>query len=142
MNVRPKPDQIQRPVLWNQFYVRTKILVSKLEHAQKAMGLNFDTIIAVPRGGLVPAAILAHELEHVVNVFSFLPHQALINLNSRTTLVVDEICGTGATARAFHAVLPLASIAVVYTHEDTKRLVSAYGDIVGDNEFLLFPWEK
>ena len=50
------PNQKSFPVTWDQFHRDSRALAWRLA------GMNFDAVVAIARGGLVPAAIVAREL--------------------------------------------------------------------------------
>ena len=56
MSEPPRPDKIF-PVSWDQFHRDTRALTWRLHEAGP-----FEAIVCITRGGLVPAAIVAREL--------------------------------------------------------------------------------
>ena len=92
----------------------------------------FNAIVAITRGGLVPAAIVARELEvrviETVCVASYhdyktqgglqilktiAPEVAKLNDGAKI-LIVDDLVDTGATAKVVREMLPNAHFAAVY----------------------------
>jgi xanthine phosphoribosyltransferase len=115
----------------------------------------------VTRGGLVPAAILARELDirliDTVCVASYEdktagpnpkpveilkpPEHALKNYGEGW-LLIDDIVDTGATVRAVRKLLPKAFFATLYAKSKTKGLVDLYLHEAGPDVWIDFPWER
>lgn len=119
----------------------------------KSENLEKITIVAVARGGLVPATIIAHLLgikdikfirlssysnEHqqselVDTTFDEIP-------NAETTYIIDDICDSGATLLYLRKKYPLAKICVVINKNQTIK-----PDFAPITEpaglWINFPWE-
>src|SRR5947209_18744197 len=109
------------PVSWDQFHRDARALAWRLSGAGP-----FEAIVCVTRGGLVPAAIVARELEirliETVCVSSYHDYQtqgtasvlkgvshAIANIgggNGKGVLIVDDLVDTGKTARIVRDILP------------------------------------
>src|SRR5688572_27490879 len=104
----------------------------------------FDAVVAIARGGLVPAAIVARELNirtvETVAVKSY-DHQSrggvqvlkevsqpVLDLarNGGKVLIVDDLVDTGNTARAVREMLPGAHFATVYAKPKGRDLVDTF----------------
>ena len=115
------------PVSWDQFHRDARALAWRLASAGP-----FDAIVAITRGGLVPAAIVARELEvrviETVCIASYhdyktqgglkvlkaiAPEVARLNDGAKI-LIVDDLVDTGATAKVVREMLPRAHFATVY----------------------------
>src|SRR5512137_2689464 len=114
----PPPEKIF-PVSWDQFHRDSRALAWRLS------GLGpFKALVAITRGGLVPAAIVARELNirvvESVAVKSY-DHQSQSGIKvlkpitedllkaAKTggkILIVDDLVDTGATARVVRDMLP------------------------------------
>src|SRR3984957_19768592 len=100
-----------------------------------------NAIVAITRGGLVPAAIVARELEvrviETVSIASYHDYKtqgglkvlktiapAVSNLNDGAKiLIVDDLVDTGATAKLVREMLPKAHFATVYAKPLGRPLV-------------------
>ena len=87
---------------------------------------NIDSVMGLPRGGLIPAVMISHELG--------LPY---VIHPGKNTLVVDDINDTGHTLSkapgVYHAVLH---------HKPTSKFKpNFYAKEVGE-EWLVYPWER
>src|SRR5215831_7010453 len=116
------------PVSWDQFHRDARALAWRLNGAGP-----FAAIVTVTRGGLVPAAIVARELEvrliETICVASY-DHTRQGELKvlkgvasevvqksgggGRGVLIVDDLVDTGKTARVVRDLLPNAHFATVY----------------------------
>ncbi len=116
---------------------------------------NFKGIVAVARGGLVPAGILAKEcnirLVETACIGScdervHAPEARVIKAFSRDEgkdwLVVDDMTATGRTAALLRTMLPKAHIAVLYAKAQGMPQVHSYVAEVPQDSWLLFPWDS
>lgn len=124
---------------------------------------NVKNIVAVVRGGLTPAAALAHmygiKQVHVLQAEGYsqddkLLDQALINLDPKVaeltmhqdTLIVDDIWDTGRTMSVLHRIAPDCMKAVCFAKVPApkKGLVPDWlitGKLITTDRWLQFPWE-
>ncbi len=123
------PNRYQRnfSVSWEQLHRDTRALAWRLHDMQ----ISWDTIVAVTRGGLVPAAIIARELSifHIDTVcitsydwqHQVVPPFSKSGGDGAGCLVVDDLVDTGATARLIRKLLPKACFATVYAKPAGNR---------------------
>lgn len=148
------PNQKSFPVTWDQFHRDSRALAWRLA------GLGtFDAVVAIARGGLVPAAIVARELNirtvETVAVKSY-DHQnqggikvlkeisqSVLDIarNGGKVLIVDDLVDTGATARAVRAMLPHAHFATVYAKPEGRPLVDTFVTEVSQDTWIYLPWD-
>ena len=115
---------------------------------------TFKGIVAVARGGLVPAGILAREcnirLVETVCIQSceehiYAPEACVLKIFSQDEglgwLVVDDMAATGRTAALVRAMLPKAHIAVVYVKEQGMASIDSFAVTVPQDSWLLLPWD-
>lgn len=135
------------PISWEQFHQDTRALAKSL--ADKG---PFTGIVAISRGGLVPAAILAKELDIVlvrtVCITSYdgkKQHDPevvkAIDGDGSGILVVDDIADTGATAEVVRAMLPKAHLATVYAKPKGAPHADTAAVDIKQEAWLIFPWE-
>jgi len=136
------------PVSWEELHRHAKALAWRL------MDLGpFHGIVAITRGGLVPAAIVARELEirvvETVSVASYderrqgeltilKPPQAG---DGTGWLLIDDLVDTGRTAQAVRALLPKAHFATVYAKPAGRPLVDSFVTEVSQDTWIAFPWD-
>jgi len=147
------PGQARKPfpVSWDQFHRDARALAWRLADAGP-----FDAIVAVTRGGLVPAAIVARELGirliDTVCVASY-SHTtqgelrllkdvaADVSARSKRVLIVDDLVDTGRTAKLVRELLPGAHFAAVYAKPLGRPLVDTFITEVSQDTWIFFPWD-
>lgn len=142
------------PVSWTDLHRDARALAWRLAELGP-----FTQIIAVARGGLAPAAIIARELDiRSVDTICIISYKEgdvgletergalniLKGLDSDRTdlLVIDDLVDSGETARAVKAMLPNAHIATVYAKPDGLSAVDTYVTQVSQNTWIVFPWDE
>ncbi|HEH9746923.1 TPA: xanthine phosphoribosyltransferase, partial [Pasteurella multocida] len=110
-------------------------------------------IIAVSRGGLFPAAVLARELgiRHIetVCIASYHDHveQGELKVLHRAEgdgegfIVVDDLVDTGNTARAIRDMYPKAKFVTVFAKPAGAALVDDYVIDTPQNTWIEQPWD-
>ena len=139
-------------VSWDEMHRDTRALSWRLldMHNERA----FSGIIAVTRGGMVPAAIIARELEiRVVDTRSGASYgeqaqgKLQILKSARDVgdgdgwLIVDDLVDTGKTARAIRDMMPAAHFATVYAKPEGRPLVDTFVTEVSQDTWIYFPWD-
>ena len=87
---------------------------------------NIDSVMGLPRGGLIPAVLISHELN-----LPFVLHPG------KNTLEVDDINDTGHTLSK----APGAYWAVLHNKPTSKFKDCIYAKEVG-NQWIVYPWER
>ncbi len=143
------------PVSWDEFHRDARALAWRLAGAGP-----FKAIVAVTRGGLVPAAIVARELGirmiETVCAASY-DHQTqsevrllkgvsdeIVNLaggDGQGVLIVDDLVDTGNTARLVRNLLPKAHFATVFAKPMGRPLVDTFITEVSQDTWIFFPWD-
>jgi xanthine phosphoribosyltransferase len=144
MNVEPQHDF---PVSWEQLHRDAKALAWRLSEKGP-----WKQIVAITRGGLVPAAIVARELEmRLVDTFcvSSYDHMNQVNItvlkevsgNGDETLIIDDLVDTGSTAKLVREKLPNAHFATIYAKPAGRPMVDTFVTEVSQNTWIHFPWD-
>lgn len=141
-------------VSWDQFHRDARALAWRLADAGP-----FAAIVAITRGGLVPAAIVARELDlrviETISVASYSDDNRRGSLEilkpiaaevagakgGAEILVVDDLVDTGATARIVRALLPKAHFATVYAKPLGRAHVDTFMTEVSQDTWIYFPWD-
>ena len=150
-----QPVQKDFPVSWDQFHRDARALAWRLTDAGP-----FEAIVAITRGGLVAAAIVARELDlrliETVCVVSY-DHQTQGDLTvlkgiaqsvatigsgaGDRVLIVDDLVDTGKTAQIVRALLPKAHFATVYAKPMGRPMVDTFITEVSQDTWIHFPWD-
>lgn len=137
-------------VTWDMFQMHARKLSERLLPASQWKG-----IIAVSRGGLFPAAVLARELglRHIetVCIASYhdhnnqgelqVLHAAQIPNGGEGFIVVDDLVDTGNTARAIRQMYPNAKFVTVFAKPAGAELVDDYVIDIPQNTWIEQPWD-
>lgn len=98
------------------------------------------SIYGIPRGGLVPAVMISHQLKNKGYKVKFITDPTQIS-NSRSTYIVDEICDTGRTFKAFKTLHSVVNTVCMYRRVNSKFIPTFSANVVGDDSWLEFCWE-
>lgn len=137
-------------VSWEELHRATKELARRQLPAEQYKG-----VIAVSRGGLVPAAIISRELNlrtvDCVAVSSYDHNEqrgdlALLKDVSATDdgegfLVIDDLVDTGNTLKFLRQRLPKAKFITVYAKPAGLDLVDDYVADLEQDTWIHFPWD-
>ena len=136
-------------VTWDQLHRDARALAWRLLERGP-----FTGIVAITRGGLIPAAVIARELEcRVVETISIVTYDEEKRGEPRVVkspsaagdgsgwLVIDDLVDTGTTLRVVRALLPRAHVATVYAKPAGKPLVDSFITEVSQETWILFPWD-
>jgi xanthine phosphoribosyltransferase len=140
------------PVSWDQFHRDARALAWRLNGAGP-----FTAIVTVTRGGLVPAAIVARELDlHLIETICITSYDHtqqgplkvlkgvaadLVQGGGKGVLIVDDLVDTGKTARVVRDLLPQAHFATVYAKPMGRPLVDTFITEVSQDTWIHFPWD-
>ncbi len=123
-----------------------------------------SSIVCVTRGGLVPAAIVARELNvrlietvcvesyagsgvgrqgelRVLKGIADSDHQRHACATGQGVLIVDDLVDTGKTARVVREMIPKAHFATVYAKPMGRPLVDTFVTEVSQDTWIFFPWD-
>ncbi|MBX3503394.1 MAG: xanthine phosphoribosyltransferase [Alphaproteobacteria bacterium] len=140
------------PVSWTELHRDAKALAWRLADTGPYKGL-----IAITRGGLVPAAIVARELElRLIDTICCSTYEktkrgAKVEVLKGTRaeadkgedwLIVDDLVDTGVTAEHVRQLLPKAHFATVYAKPAGKPMVDTFITEVSQDTWILFPWDQ
>jgi xanthine phosphoribosyltransferase len=139
-------------VSWDQFHRDSKALAWRLVEKRD----EWKGIIAITRGGLIPAGIIARELEiRLVETVGIASYDDQAQREAKTIkgidtklvgdgegwLVIDDLVDTGNTAKVIRQMLPKAHIATVYAKPSGEPLVDTYVTWVSQDTWIYFPWD-
>ncbi len=141
-------------VTWDQLHRDARALAWRLiGHGP------FRGVVAITRGGLIPAAIIARELEvrlvETVSIVTYGRGEAAETAigtpevvkppaaagDGEGFLIVDDLVDTGTTARVVRGLLPRAHFACVYAKPAGRTLIDSFVTEVSQDTWILFPWD-
>jgi xanthine phosphoribosyltransferase len=148
----PYRDEIV--ISWPELHRDARYLCSVLDRIGDWKG-----IIAVTRGGLVPAALVARELDiHLIDTVCVVSYGAgraggaeqqqgeihwikRIEGDGEGWLLIDDLVDTGRTARAVRELLPKAHFAALYAKPLGRALVDTFVKEFKQDKWIYFPWD-
>lgn len=155
MDAQTSQPQKAFPVSWDQFHRDTRALTWRLAEVGP-----FQAIVCVTRGGLVPAAIVARELnvriietvcissydgterKEQLRILKDVADSVLkIGRGDGKVLIVDDLVDTGRTAKVVREILPKAHFATVYAKPMGRPLVDTFITEVSQDTWIFFPWD-
>lgn len=136
------------PISWDQLHRDSRALAWRL------LDLGpFKRLVVITRGGLVPAAIVARELDlHLIETFCVVSYDWQnqnksanilkgVDGDGEGDLIIDDLVDTGKTALLARNTLPKAHFATVYAKPAGRPLVDTYITEVSQDTWILFPWD-
>lgn len=141
------------PVSWDQFHRDARALAWRLSAAGP-----FEAVVAITRGGLVPAAVVARELgirvieticvasydydkQGTINILKTVSEKIVGTDKGAGVLIIDDLVDTGATARVVREILPKAHFATVYAKPLGRPLVDSFVTEVSQDTWIYLPWD-
>src|SRR5210317_579572 len=141
------------PVSWDELHRNARALSWRLLEKGPWKG-----VIAITRGGLVPAAILAREMDlrliDTICVVSYSNSESGeasvqgeievlkgVEGDGEGMILIDDLVDTGKTARHVHEMLPKAHFATLYAKPAGKPPVDTFITEVSQDTWIRFPWD-
>ena len=141
--------------------VKPPLIVPASEIAWAICTFAVLSIVAITRGGLVAAAIVARELDvrliETVCVVSYYDYKnqgeltvlkgiadtvtAIGSGQGDRVLIVDDLVDTGKTAQIVRGLLPKAHFATVYAKPMGRPMVETFITEVSQDTWIYFPWD-
>ena len=142
-------------VSWDQMHRDSRALAWRLDGQGPDDGA-WKAVVAITRGGMAPAMIVARELDirmvDTISVKSYQHHtQAAPHVikypnmdvvgDGTGILIIDDLVDTGKTLEAVQATMPKAHIATVYAKPQGRAMVQTYITEVSQDTWIFFPWD-
>ena len=152
--ISPYRDDIV--ISWPELHRDTRVLC----HALIQKG-PFKGIIAVARGGMIPAALVARELEiRLVDTICASSYEDMegtgegaqimrsevkllkgVDHDGEGYLLIDDLVDTGNTARIIRKLLPKAYFATLYAKPMGREFVDLCVKEFNQDKWVYFPWD-
>ena len=130
---------------WEEIEFLTKVLAYKIQRSNK----RYDTILGITNGGIIPARLMARELN--INHIQFIPirDKKIQNdemprlLKDKKYLIIDDIHDTGDTFSKAYVVIKLfnCDFGVLICRYKPNNSVLV-GKILNHRKWIVFPWER
>ena len=143
-------------VSWDQIHRDSRALAWRLDGKGPDQG-SWRAIVAVTRGGLVPAMIVSRELNvRIVDTISIksynhqaqtkpqvtkAPQAELMGEDGEGILIVDDLVDSGKTLEEVRRLYPKAHCATVYAKPSGRPMVDTYITEVSQDTWIFFPWD-
>jgi xanthine phosphoribosyltransferase len=142
-------------VSWDQLHRDARALAWRLDGHGPDDGA-WRAVIAITRGGMAPAMIVARELDirlvDTISVKSY-NHQtqsapqvikapaADVIGDGTGVLVIDDLVDTGRTLEVVREYMPKAHVATVYAKPMGRPMVDTFITEVSQDTWIFFPWD-
>jgi xanthine phosphoribosyltransferase len=142
-------------ISWDQIHRDARALAWRLD-GKGPDGGAWKAVVGITRGGLVPAMIVARELDiRVVDTISVKSYshqdraeakvikapQADVMGDGEGILIVDDLVDTGKTLELVRALYPRAHFATVYAKPQGRPMVETFITEVSQDTWIFFPWD-
>ena len=142
-------------VSWDQLHRDARALAWRLDGQGPYAG-NWRAVVAITRGGMAPAMIIARELDiRVVDTISVksYDHQtqnaakiiktpdSSVTGDGTGILVIDDLVDTGKTIEVVRDAMPKAHLATVYAKPMGRQQVDSFITEVSQDTWIFFPWD-
>lgn len=148
-------------VSWDQIHRDARALAWRLDGmgplgAAGEKGGGWRAVVAITRGGMAPAMIVARELDiRIVDTISVKSYDHQDQTEARVLkspdagmmgdgtgiLVIDDLVDSGKTLELVRALYPKAHFATVYAKPQGREQVDTYITEVSQDTWIFFPWD-
>ncbi len=144
-------------ISWDQIHRDSRALAWRLDGKGTEKDGNWRAVVAVTRGGMAPAMIIARELNvrtvDTVSVKSYdykvqgeaqmlkEPHPDLMGDEGEGILIVDDLVDSGKTLELLRQRYPKAHYATVYAKPEGRKQVDTFITEVSQDTWIFFPWD-
>ena len=141
-------------VSWDQLHRDARALAWRLQG--EAPDDGWKAVVAITRGGMAPAMIVARELDirtvDTISVKSYnhqtqsepvvikSPDMALVG-DGDGVLIVDDLVDTGKTLEVVRKHMPKAKVATIYAKPMGREMVDTFVTEVSQDTWIFFPWD-
>ena len=142
-------------VSWDQLHRDARALAWRLDGKGPDKG-NWRAVVAITRGGMAPAMIIARELDiRIVDTISVKSYNYqsqsepkiiktpddLVVQDGTGILIIDDLVDTGKTLELVRGLMPKAHVATVYAKPMGRAQVDTFITEVSQDTWIFFPWD-
>ena len=142
-------------VSWDQIHRDARALAWRLDGRGPDDG-SWKAVVAITRGGMAPAMIIARELDvRVIDTISVKSYQkqdrseaqvlkapdAEIIGDGEGVLIIDDLVDSGKTLELVRSLYPKAHFATVYAKPEGRGQVDSFITEVSQDTWIFFPWD-
>jgi xanthine phosphoribosyltransferase len=143
-------------VSWDQIHRDSRALAWRLDKQGPDDDGAWRAVVAITRGGMAPAMIVARELDiRIVDTISVKSynHQAQMDAevlkapdaammgDGTGILIVDDLVDSGKTLELVRRLYPKAHFATVYAKPKGRAQVDTFITEVSQDTWIFFPWD-
>ena len=136
-------------ITWDEFHQDVKNLCSKIKKSG-----SYNKIVAISRGGLIPAGIISYELgirqTSVINIATYVgsahlklnevDNPELVGKVDKNTLIIDDLSDSGQTLNVMRRQFPHGTFATIYAKPNGAAEVDICSRQIED-KWVVFPWD-
>lgn len=143
-------------ISWDQIHRDSRALAWRLDNKGPIDG-EWKAIVAITRGGMAPAMIIARELDvravDTISVKSYshqdqseakvlkAPNPEIMGTDGSGILIIDDLVDSGKTLELVRNLYPKAHFATVYAKPKGEPLVDTFITGVSQDTWIFFPWD-
>ncbi|MFW5641769.1 MAG: xanthine phosphoribosyltransferase [Roseicyclus sp.] len=154
--ITPLPHEKGFHVSWDQIHRDARALAWRLDKRGPGEGGAWRAVVAITRGGMAPAMIIARELDirlvDTISVKSYdhqtqaepvvlnMPDAAMMG-DGEGVLIIDDLVDSGKTLEVVRKLFPKAHCATVYAKPKGEPMVDTFITGVSQDTWIFFPWD-
>ncbi|SHG36447.1 xanthine phosphoribosyltransferase [Cognatishimia maritima] len=143
-------------ISWDQLHRDARALAWRLDGQGPNNG-EWKAIVAITRGGMAPAMIVARELDiRIVDTISVRsyhhqeqgkaevlksPDPEIMGAEGEGVLIIDDLVDSGKTLELVRQMYPKAHFATVYAKPKGRPQVESFITEVSQDTWIFFPWD-
>ncbi|MGV6810701.1 MAG: xanthine phosphoribosyltransferase [Brevirhabdus sp.] len=143
-------------ISWDQIHRDSRALAWRLDGHGPGEEGAWKAIVAITRGGMAPAMIIARELDirviDTISVKSYNHQEQMDALvlkapdadlmgDGTGILVIDDLVDSGKTLELVRELYPAAHFATVYAKPKGRPMVDTFITEVSQDTWIFFPWD-
>ncbi len=142
-------------ISWDQIHRDSRALAWRLDGKGPIDG-TWNAIVAITRGGMAPAMIIARELDvRIVDTISVKSYSHQDQSKAKVlkaadtdiigdgtgVLIIDDLVDSGKTLKLVRDLYPNAHYATVYAKPEGRSMVETFITEVSQDTWIYFPWD-